>query len=203
MMLAVLSPALTVILVYPLTLLISIWFLAALFAYTLKSTPYATKAPFTRNYVDPGLAYFKKKALVIGVDFAFVAFTKFRAKMGNDSNIEYHGHHCLVQIRDRGRHYKLYLPYHKNLRHEARYKITAEMDTTFPGERRIDHLHTVPGIPILVSPKEMGKDIIKCSKPNGEVVWSYREAERPVCHMIQNQVSKHIAPVHEKRRIRE
>ena len=175
-------PALNFLVVYPLVTLVSAWLLASLFSYTLKATPYARKTRFTLNYIDPGLMYFRKKALIVGVDFGYTVFKTFRAKMGNDSNIEYHGHYCLVHVRDRGRSYKLYLPFHKNLRREARYKITSE-GTKEGGDRDIENIYTVPGVPILVSPKEMGKDVIKCSKPNGDVVWSYKEDERPVCHM--------------------
>jgi len=170
--------------VYPLTLLISTWVLGGLFIYTIKMTHFSARTPFERRHIDPLLRHLKQKAIVYSMDVGYTAFRTFRARMGRDTNIRYFSHHCLVDVRDRGRHYTLHLPYRRELKREARFKILAK--DTLSGKS--EHIHTVPGVPILVSAKELDKSYITCEKPNGDTVWKYNGKERPVCHIVEKDI---------------
>ena len=180
---------------YSFTLLVTLWTVPALFAYTLKANSYSSHSPFTHSYIDPAIAYLKGKVLTVGVDVVFVAFKRFRSHMGADSNIEYFEKYCIVHVRDRGRHHKVYLPFRQDLKKHSRFKIMAEAHDDNSALRDIEgtssknspdlrYIHTVPGVPIMVSPQELGKEVITCSKPNGEVIWSYRGNARPLYELV-------------------
>lgn len=194
---------------YPLSVLITLTQLIALFVYTIKASPYSAQSKFAREYVDPLVKYMKTKVLIMVVDIGYASFKRFRANMGKDSNITYFSKHCTVQVRDQGRHYTLYLPYFRSLKREARFQISAVTDKSLGnGEETLStakecyerlqkqenvtltELTTVPGVPIFVSPSEIGANVIVCSKPNGNVLWAFKDNERPVCHITHNRERK-------------
>ena len=159
--------------------LVLMWGMLGVTLYTLISNPYTLKSRIGRERVNPFLQHYKKKLFAIAFK-TFLAGIRAVKSQKVEKTIEYHASHCVVTGNDGERKYKLLVPYNAKMKKLRRYKIVGKDKKGIK-----THLETIPGVPILVSPSEMGFETIEYSRPGGDYLYRFESNQRDVCDFME------------------